>query len=100
MVNAWSETSLPTLLYNYDLKDIFNADEFGLFYQCVSNKTYLLKSEMCSGGKLSKVRITGMASANAAGDKLPMFVIEKARKPRCFKNAGLMGSCSKSGYEN
>ena len=58
---------------------------------------------------MSKVRITGMASANAAGDKLPMLVIGKARKPRCFKNvkfidikrrAGWMGSCSKSGYEN
>ena len=32
MVNAWSETSLPTLLYNYELKDIYNVDEFGLFY--------------------------------------------------------------------
>ena len=32
MVNVWSETWLPTLLYNYDLKDIYNADEFGLFY--------------------------------------------------------------------
>ena len=72
MVNAWSETSL---LYNYDLKDIYNADEFGLFYQCVPNKTYQLKSEKYSGGKLSKVRITDMASANAAGDKLPMSVI-------------------------
>ena len=40
MVNAWSETSLPTLLWNFDLKDIYNADEFGLFYQCLSNKTY------------------------------------------------------------
>ena len=66
MVNAWSETSLPTLLYNYDLKEIYNADECGLFYQCV--------------------RITDMASANAASDKLPMFVIGKARKQRCFKN--------------
>ena len=28
MVNAWSETSLPTLLYNCDLKDIYNADKF------------------------------------------------------------------------
>ena len=53
---------------------------FGLFYQRVPNK-----SETCSGGKLSKVRITGMASGNAAGDKLPMFAIGKARKPRCFK---------------
>ena len=85
IVNVWSETSLPTLLYNYDFKDIHNANEFGLFY-----KTYQLKSEKCSGGKLSKVRITGMASANAAGDKLPMFVIGKARKPRCFKNVKLL----------
>ena len=114
MINACSETSLPTLFHNYDLMDIYNADEFGLCYQCVPNKTYQLKSEKCSGGKLSKVRITGMASANAVGDKLPMFVIGKARKPRCFKNvkflpfvdidikrrAGWMGSCSKSGYEN
>ena len=86
MVNAWAETSLPTLLYNYDLKDIYNADVFGLFYQHVPNKTYQLKSERWSCGKLSKVRITSMASANAAGDKLPMFVIGKGRKPHCFKN--------------
>ena len=28
MVNAWSEMSLPTLLSNSDLKDIYNADKF------------------------------------------------------------------------
>ena len=27
---------------------------------------------------------TGMAAANAAGDKLPMFVIGKSTRPRCF----------------
>ena len=59
MVNAWSETSLPTLLSNYDLKDIYNADEFGLFYQCLPNKTCQLESEKCYGGKLSKIHITG-----------------------------------------
>ena len=32
MVNAWLERSLPTLLSNYDLKDIYKVDEFGLFY--------------------------------------------------------------------
>ena len=36
MVNAWSETSLPTLLSNYDLKDIYNAGEFGLFLSVLS----------------------------------------------------------------
>ena len=71
MVNAWKETSLPTLLSNYELKDEYNADEFGLFYKCVTNKTYQLKSGKCSGGKLSKIRITGMATANAV--KIPIF---------------------------
>ena len=39
MVASWFETTLPTLLSNYQLEDIFNADEFGLFYQCLPNKT-------------------------------------------------------------
>ena len=90
MVNVWSETSLPTLLSNNDLKDIYNADEFGLFYQFLPNKTYQLKSEKCYGGKLSKIRITSMAAANAMGNKLPMFVIGKAKNPRCFKNVKLL----------
>ncbi len=84
MVAPWKETSLPTLLSNYKLEDIYNADEFGLFYQCMPNKTLALKSEKCTGGKHSKVRLTGMAAANAIGDKLPMFVIGRAKKPRCF----------------
>ena len=28
MVNVWSETSLPTLLSNYDMKDIYNTNGF------------------------------------------------------------------------
>ena len=49
-------------------------------------KTCRFKSENCSSGKLSKVCMTGMAAANAVGDKIPMLVTGKARKPRCFKN--------------
>ena len=75
MVNAWSEISLPTLLYNYDLKDIYNADEFQTKHTNSSQKSAQVESWA-----------TGIASANAAVDKLPMFVIGKARKPRCFKN--------------
>ena len=86
MVNAWKETSLPTLLSNYELKDIYNADQCGLFYKFVISKTHKLKSGKCSGGKLSKIRKTAMAAANAIGDKIRMSVIEKSQKPRCFKN--------------
>ena len=86
MVASWFKTTLLTLLSNYKLEDIFNADKFGLFYQCLPNKTLHLKSEKCSGGKNSKIRITGLAAANSVGDKLPMFVIGKSKAPRCFKN--------------
>ena len=92
MVAGWWETSLPTLLSNYELKNIYNADEFGLFYQCLPDITYQLKSEKCSGGKLSKIRITGLAAANALGEKLPMFAIGKAKKPLCFKNIRFLPS--------
>ena len=85
MVSPWKETSLPTLLSNYDLKDIYNADEFGLFYQMHPEKSLHLKKEQCIGGKQSKFRITGMAASNALGDKISMFVIGKSVKPRCFK---------------
>ena len=86
MTSSWSETTLPTILSNYKLENIFNADEFSLFYQCLPDKTYHLKGEKCSRGKKSKVRLTGMAAASAAREKLPMFVIWKSKNPRCFKN--------------
>ena len=86
MTAPWNETTLSTLLSNHKLEDTFNANEFGLFYQCLPFKTYHLSGEKCSGGKNSKVRLTGMAAASAAGEKLEMFVIGKSKKPRCFKN--------------
>ena len=86
MTAAWKETSLSTILSRYELKDIYNADDFGLFYQGLSKKTLHLKSEKCSGGKYSKVRLTGMAAASAAIEKLLIFVIGKSVKPRCFKH--------------
>ena len=44
MVDAWWEIFLPTLLSNYELSDIYNVDKFGLFCECLPNKTYQLKS--------------------------------------------------------
>ena len=86
MVASWFETALPALLSNYNLEDIFKADESDLFYQCLPNKTLHLKSEKCSGGKNSKIRITGLAAANSVGDKISMFLVGKSKARRCFKN--------------
>ena len=63
----------------YELKDICNANEFGLFYQAFPDK-----GECCSGGKHSKVRLTGLAACNATGEKLPLFVIGVSPKPCYF----------------
>ena len=85
MTASWAQTHLPTILSRYDLRNIYNADEFGLFYQQLPTKSLHLKGERCAGGKFSKVRLTGLAAGNAAGEKLSMFVVGKAEKPRCFK---------------
>ena len=93
MTAPWTETTLSTILSGYPLENIFNADEFGLFYQCLPNKTLHLKGEKCSGGKHSKIRLTGLAAGNAYGERLPMFVIGKANKPRCFKGVRNLPCC-------
>ena len=53
---------------------------------CYLKGTYYLSGEKSSGGKNSKVRLTGRAAAIATGEKLEMFVIGKSKKSRCFKN--------------
>ncbi|XP_066261743.1 tigger transposable element-derived protein 4-like [Euwallacea similis] len=60
--NTWIQESLPALLAPYDEKDVFNADETGLFFKCLPDKTLSFKNEKCYGGKL-----------------------RKSAKPRCFR---------------
>lgn len=92
MADGQWETSLLTLLSNCELKDIFNACEFGLFYECPPNKTYQRKSEKSYGRKLSKIGIAGLAVANVIKDKLLVFGIGKDKIPWCFKNVKLQKS--------
>ena len=65
MTASWEETTLPTILSNYALQDIFNADEFGLFYKALPDKSLHLKSEKCVRGKHSNVWLTALAAGNA-----------------------------------
>ena len=81
MVAPWEQTTLPTILSKYDLNQIYNADEFGLFYRAQPNKSLHLKNENCVGGEHSKLPLTGLTAATAVGEKLPLFVIGKSKKP-------------------
>ncbi|XP_039967465.1 tigger transposable element-derived protein 6-like [Bactrocera tryoni] len=82
----WRE-NIQKLIENYEPKNIFNADETGLFYKCLSDRTLSLKGQSCHGGKLSKDRLTLLLAANMDGsEKFKPLMIGKSMKPRCFKN--------------
>ena len=86
-VEDWKSKTLPHILKDYQPSDIFNADETGLFYRCLPNKTHVFKGETCTGGKQSKERVTLLLCANMDGsERLTPLIIGKSQKPRCFKN--------------
>lgn len=75
---------LKEVVEKYDPKDIFNADECGLFYSMPPERS--ISRERLPGRKKAKERITFMPCANADGsEKLELMVIGKARNPRCFQ---------------
>ena len=72
----------------YSRNRIYNADETGLNCKALPDKTLASKTaNSAPGHKVSKERVTVLVSANASDShSLPLFVIGKAQKPRCFDN--------------
>lgn len=68
-VNDW-EKRLDALLEGYELQDIFNADETGVFFRSMPEKSLVVRGEMCAGGKKSKDRLTLLLACSATGEKL------------------------------
>lgn len=63
--NAAISAELPGLqqkLKNYDSRDIWNADEFGLVYRMAPDRT--ISQQPLRGRKKDKVRLTYLACAN------------------------------------
>ena len=86
IVQSWKE-KLPSLIEQYEPRNIFNANETGLLHKLQPDKSLHFKGELCSGGKKSKERITVMLAANMSGpDKLKSFLIGKFKNPRCLKD--------------
>ena len=85
-MEEWHQT-LSVLLKEYQPYDIYNADETGLFFRLMPDRTLEFKTVDFHGGKQSKERISALVCANMSGtDKVPLFVLGKAAKPRCFKS--------------
>ena len=75
---------LSILTTGYDNKNIFNADETGLFFKCLPSKTLNKKGQKCYNGEKSNDRLTVLFCCSWAGEKLKPLVIGKSAKPRCF----------------
>lgn len=82
------KTEFEDLIQGYTKDQIFNADETGLNFKMLPNKSLAAKAEMSAPGhKLSKERITVLACSNASGSFcLPLMCIGKSKKPRALKN--------------
>jgi len=85
------EESLPrihTILDQYALVDIYNMDETGLFYRMQADNS--LATRQLEGRKQNKERITITVCCNVDRfDKLPLWIIGKSFRPRCFKNINI-----------
>ena len=66
---TWITEKLQPILKRFEAKDVFNADETGLFWKLLPSKTMAFKGDKCHGGKKSKERVTVMVCSNMDGSE-------------------------------
>ena len=83
VVSTWLKDIMPKLIEKYELRDIFNADESGLFYKATPNKTMIYKNMAANSVKVEKERLTLLFCANADRSE-KMFQISEQSKSPCL----------------
>ncbi|XP_072173833.1 tigger transposable element-derived protein 4-like [Diadema setosum] len=87
LIQGWKDGKLTDILRRYDPKDIYIADETGLFWQMLPEKSLCFLGTTFHGGKQQNTRVTVLVCANMDGsNKLPLFVVGKSKRPPAFKN--------------
>ena len=77
---------LPEILKGYELKDVWNVDEAGLFWLALPDTSLSVSKGRCKGEKYAKQRITVLLILNTLDEKEPPVTIRSSLKPSCFKN--------------
>ncbi|GFV46693.1 tigger transposable element-derived protein 1 [Trichonephila clavipes] len=75
---------------DYSADQVFNADETGLYWKKLPNRTYIAKDEKTASGHKCKDRVTLLLCSNASGDRmLKPLLINKSLRPRALKGKDL-----------
>ncbi len=90
-VAAKAIAKLRVELNKYDVENVYNMDEMGLFYKLLPIRSYVKVEhhKNARGLKLMKAKdhVTLFIATNATGNnKVLLCLIGKSLKPRCFKN--------------
>jgi hypothetical protein len=91
--------SIRQVISKYSPKDIFNCDETGLYWRMIPDQSLTTRS--IPGKRKDKARITLYFCTNSdASERLPIWIIGTAKKPRVFQAAGVnienLGCCWRS----
>jgi hypothetical protein len=81
---------LYAIIAQYDLENVYNMDETGLFFRLLPRYSLLMVDEDISttkGKKKSKDRVSLIVCANAVrSHKIPCALISKPKAPACIKD--------------
>lgn len=73
---------------NMCMAQVYNADETGIYWKALPNKTQAIRTQKnISGHKVSKERLSALVGSNMDGThKLKLTVVGKSKKPRPLKD--------------
>ncbi|XP_066260464.1 jerky protein homolog-like [Euwallacea similis] len=103
LIQPFKEKWMKTIKeLDLSMEQIYNADESGLYWKMLPEKTYAATFEKSAPGrKPEKQRITFLACTNANGShKIKPMIIGKAKNPRSFKHFDIPVDydCSKTAW--
>ena len=99
IVQNW-KNNLCNILHGYQLTDIWNLDETGLFWRGIPTKSLVVKGDQCKGGKLSKERLTICLLVSSIGEKFKPLVIGRSHMSRAFNKVLPSGVIWKSNQKS
>ena len=67
------EESARHICKGYKLENIFTADETGLFYCTLPNRSLVVKGDACKGWRKAKDMMTALVACSAMGETLKLF---------------------------